>query len=40
MKESGGRPVAENFRYASDNNPQWLTPAEFAKILAHEAIEI
>jgi UDP-N-acetylglucosamine 4,6-dehydratase len=20
-----GRPVAENFRYASDNNPQWLT---------------
>ncbi len=40
LKESGGKPVAENFRYSSDSNPQWLTPAELAKILAHEAIEI
>ncbi|MCE9640168.1 MAG: UDP-N-acetylglucosamine 4,6-dehydratase (inverting) [Betaproteobacteria bacterium] len=40
LKKTGGKKVAENFRYASDNNPQWMTPAQLAKILKREPIEI
>ena len=40
VKKTGGKRVAEDFRYASDSNPQWLTPAQLAKILKREAIEL
>lgn len=32
LSEMGGRPVAEEFRYASDNNPQTLTIEELREI--------
>ena len=29
----GARPLPEDFRYASDSNPQWLTPAELSGLI-------
>jgi UDP-N-acetylglucosamine 4,6-dehydratase/5-epimerase len=30
---NGGRPVAEGFRYSSDNNPRWLTVEELKQLV-------
>lgn len=40
VRESGGRPVAEDFQYSSDTNPDWMTPEQLAEILRHEQIEL
>jgi UDP-N-acetylglucosamine 4,6-dehydratase len=40
LKESGAKPVAEDFQYSSDRNQAWLTRAQLAEILKHEAIEL
>ena len=40
IKETGARPVAENFQYSSDSNPVWMTREQFADILKHETLEL
>ena len=40
LKDSGARRVAEDFKYSSDGNPDWLTRAQLAEILKHEKIEL
>jgi UDP-N-acetylglucosamine 4,6-dehydratase len=32
--EGGATPVPEDFKYASDNNTEWLEPADLEKLLA------
>jgi UDP-N-acetylglucosamine 4,6-dehydratase len=31
---SGAKPVSEGFRYTSDTNEQWLTPADLQEFIA------
>ena len=40
LKESGAKPVAEDFQYSSDRNADWLSRPQLAEILKHEAIEL
>jgi len=40
VKSSGARPVAADFQYTSDVNPEWMTRETLAALLAQEAIEL
>ena len=40
VARTGGKPVAQGFQYSSDRNSAWMTPAQLAAILEHEAIEL
>ncbi|MFZ2491214.1 MAG: UDP-N-acetylglucosamine 4,6-dehydratase (inverting) [Thermoanaerobaculia bacterium] len=33
MDKNGGTPCSDGFRYSSDTNPQWLTPAEIRVVI-------
>lgn len=39
LRETGGRPVAEDFQYSSDRNTDWLSRDGLAEILKNEKIE-
>jgi len=40
LSETGAHPVAEDFQYSSDNNPDWMKADQLSKILAAEPIEL
>ncbi|MEW6689346.1 MAG: UDP-N-acetylglucosamine 4,6-dehydratase (inverting) [Pseudomonadota bacterium] len=40
LEASGGRGVAEDFQYASDRNPDWMSRERLAEILKRETIEL
>lgn len=40
LAEKGGKPVAENFHYSSDNNTHWMTNEELSALLKIEKIEL
>jgi UDP-N-acetylglucosamine 4,6-dehydratase len=40
IKETRGRPVAENFQYSSDTNNDWMTREQLGALLAQEVIEL
>lgn len=40
LLETRAKQVPENFQYSSDTNPVWMTHAQLAEILKHEAIEL
>jgi UDP-N-acetylglucosamine 4,6-dehydratase len=37
LEQLGATPVAENFRYSSDLNTEWLDPASLAVLTARKA---
>lgn len=40
LRETGSRPLSEDFQYSSDRNSHWLTVDELRQVLRTEAIEL
>lgn len=40
LADTGGHAVPDTFQYSSETNTAWMTPAQLADILRHEAVEL